>query len=171
MSQHSGSQQNIPYRLTTEPAIGTKLMAMDVQVSNLLQYNVHKRFSIISHSVFSFAIPFARMEDVLQNYNYALIQKFGIGTSLYTKHTMNTFSFLAGVKYYTYSGTLDNEHLPEKITTKSTGTTSDFGLMYNLKMVRKKYFMSTRLYVPLKDGLAGMGENATIEIGAGIKLR
>lgn len=171
VAQHRGVQEPTPYRFTTEPAIGIKAMSMDVQLSNLLQYNIHKKIALISHSAISFGTPLSKMEDIVQNYNYALLQKFGIGTSLYTKHTMNTFSFLAGIKYYAYSGTLNNVHLPEQITTKSSGTTSDFGIMYNLKMVRKKYFMSTRLYMPLKDGLAGIGENATIEIGIGIKLK
>jgi len=168
----TGSQKdNMPYSFTTEPAIGIKTMSMDVQLSNLLQYNLHRKISLIAHTAISFGLPLSRMSDIDQHYNYAIMQKFGIGTSLYIKHTISTFSFLAGIKYYAFSGTLNNEHLPEHITTTSNGTTSDYGFMYNLKMIRKKYFMSIRLYIPVKDGIAGLGENSTIEIGIGIKLK
>ncbi len=171
IAQQNSQEKRMPYRFTTEPAIGTRLTAMDIQLSNVLQYNIHRKISLISHTAIAYGIPFSRMGDIKQNYNYVIYQKFGLGTSLYTKHTMHTFSFLAGAKYYAYSGTLNNEYLPEHITTKSSGITSDYGFMYNLKMIRRKYFLSARLYVPLKDGLAGISENSTLEIGVGIKLK
>jgi len=169
-------ERNLPYRFTTEPAIGTHLStlmggAMDIQLSNLLQYNISKRIGLISHTAISQFFPIGRMADVKQNYSYSIIQKFGIGTSLYTKHNMHTFSILAGLRYNAYSGTLKNDRLPEHITTTTESTTSDYGLMYNWKKIRNKYFLSFRVYVPLKDGLAGITENATIELGVGIKLQ
>jgi len=169
------SEKHLPYRLTTEPAIGTRLStamgAMDIQLTNLLQYNISRRVGLISHTAVSHTFPNSRITDVKQNYSYSIMQKFGIGTSLYSKHNIHTFSFLAGVRYNAYSGTLNNDQLPEHITTKAQSTTSDYGLMYNWKKIRNKYFLSFRLYVPLKDGLAGITENATIELGVGIKLK
>jgi hypothetical protein len=170
-AQTGRQKDNMPYRFTTEPAIGIKTTSMDVQLSNLLQYNIHRKFSMIFHTAITYGLPLSRMSDIDQHYNYAILQKFGIGTSIYTKHTISTISFLAGIKYYAYSGTLNNEQFPEHITTTSNGTTSDYGFMYNLKMIRKKYFLSARLYIPVKDGIAGLGENSAIEIGVGIKLK
>ena len=162
------------YRLTTEPAIGTHLSmsgAPDLQISNLLQYNINKKLGLISHTAISFGFPMSRMSDIIQNYNYSLFQKIGIGTSFHLKNTIHVISFLGGIKYNAYSGTLSNDQLPEHITTKTSSTTSDYGFMYNFKLVRRKYFLSTRLYVPAKDGLAGISENSTLEIGMGIRLK
>ncbi len=150
------------YRLTTEPAIGTHLSmsgAPDLHISNLLQYNITKKVGLISHTAISFGFPMSRMADIIQNYNYSLYQKFGIGTSFYIKNTVHVISVLGGIKYNAYSGTLSNDQIPEHITTKTNSITSDYGFMYNLKLIRRKYFLSTRLYVPVKDGLAGISEN------------
>jgi hypothetical protein len=175
IAQDIQSKEKYPiYRLTTEPAIGTHLTmsgAPDLQVSNLLQYNINRRIGLISHTAISFGFPMNRMADIIQNYNYSLYQKFGIGTSFHIKNTVHVISVLGGIKYNAYSGTLSNDQIPEHITTKTNSITSDYGFMYNLKLIRRKYFLSTRLYIPAKDGLAGIGENTTIEIGVGIRLK
>lgn len=167
-------EKYLNYVLTTEPAIGTHLSmsgASDLQISNLLQYNINNKIGLISHTAISFGFPMNRMADIIQNYNYSLYQKFGIGTSFYIKNTVNVIAVLGGIKYNAYSGTLSNDQIPEHITTKTNSITTDYGFMYNLKLIRRKYFLSTRLYVPVKDGLAGISENTIIEIGVGIRLK
>jgi hypothetical protein len=69
--------------------------------------------------------------DVYQNYSYNLFQKIGLGTSVYTKRTMHTVSFLIGIQYNAYSGTLTNSALSDAITTKTQSLSPDYGLMYN----------------------------------------
>ncbi|GAB4039392.1 hypothetical protein [Spirosoma gilvum] len=175
-AQTRNDPANYPYgKFTVAPGLGTHLMSImgapNAQVSNLLQYNIYKRISLVSYISFSYGFPNNRIVDVQQHYSYSIDKKFGFGTSLFTKKGSNSFYLLAGVKYDSYSGTLSNEQLPETITTKTSSFTVDYGIMYNLRLGRNKYFMSTRLYIPLKDGLAGMSENANLELGVGIRIR
>lgn len=169
---------NVKYpfsQLTMEPAIGTRLNSLmgspDIQVANLLQYNYKKRLSFIAHTAISSDLKPGWVTDVRQNYSYSFFQKFGIGTSFYTKRSSNTFSILAGVAYNAYSGTMNNDQFAESITTKASSLRTDYGIMYNLKSGRKKYFLSSRLYLPLKDGLYGISENADLEFGIGMRLK
>jgi hypothetical protein len=162
-------------QLTIEPAIGTRITTFlgnaDVQLANLVQYNITRRFSVAAHTNFSFDIPANQFSDVKQNYSYTINQKFGIGTSFHGKRTTNAFFILAGLKYNAYSGTLKNTDFIDQITTQTSSLTSDYGMMYHIKSGRKKYFFSGRLYLPLKDGTNGIIENANIELGVGIRIR
>ena len=56
----------------------------------------------------------------------------------------------------------------------------DFGLMYNLKLGKKKYFFSYRMYLPLYpypfesgdvNSIDGNLANVTLEFGVGIRLK
>lgn len=175
-AQTKSETANYPYgKLTLELGIGTRLMSMmgapNVQVANLLQYNVNKRISLVSHVAFSYGFPLNRILDVQQDYSYSISKKFGMGTSRYTKRGSNSIYLLAGVKYDSYSGTLHNEQLPETMTMKTSSLTADYGILYSLRLGKNKYFMSGRIYVPVKDGLAGMSENANLEVGLGIRIR
>lgn len=162
-------------KLTIEPALGTGLYSLmgnpDLQISNLVKYNIRKRISVVSHTAFLYGFVFNRSIDVKQNYRYAILQRFGVGTSFYAKRTVTSFYFLAGIRYDSFSGTLQNEELPEKITTKASSVVPDLGMMYHLKIGKKKYFISSRLYVPVNRGVNGMIENITAEIGVGIRIK
>ena len=171
----SGSEKFPFSELTIEPAVGTRLNTFlgnkNVQLSNLIQYNLTKRVGLITHSVVSSDFKLNRATDVRQQYNIAFSQRIGIGTSFSTRRASNAFFVLAGLKFSAYSGTLTNEQLPERLPFKTRSVTSDYGLMYNLKLGREKYFFSGRIYVPLKDGVAGIVENANLEFGVGIRLK
>ncbi|CAN5329346.1 hypothetical protein BH23BAC2_BH23BAC2_00150 [soil metagenome] len=64
--------EKYPYgKLTSEPGIGTRLSSLmgvpNVQITNLLQYNVIKRPSLILHTSFNYQFGNDRIEDVKQN--------------------------------------------------------------------------------------------------------
>jgi hypothetical protein len=169
-------KKKYPFRdFTVEPALGTRLTSLmgqpDVQVSNLLQYKIKHKISFIAHTAISSDMEVPYIADVKKNYSYTFFQKFGVGASFNTRSTSNVFSILAGAKYHTYSATFDNKEITDQLTTKTKSFTSDYGLMYNLKSGKKKYFFSSRLYIPMKDGLGGIIENANIELGVGISLK
>ncbi|CAN5655503.1 hypothetical protein BH11BAC1_BH11BAC1_25800 [soil metagenome] len=168
-------------KLTIEPAIGMNPMPLsDVLLSNLVQWNLKKRLSIISHSAFVQNNAFLRDFNFIKtNYNYSLNQKFGIGTSFFSKHFSHTFSLMAGIKYDNFKETMNNPEF-EKVVVKISSLSPDFGLMYNLKIGQKKYFFSYRMYIPLYpypmkslDLLAVDGNmaNLSVEIGFGIRLK
>ena len=167
----------VPFRkITTEPAIGTHIWsisgAVDLQCSNLLQYNVNQRINLISYTALSFdVIKFSAFEDINPKHSFTIFQRIGVGTSLNTKRSTNTFSLLGGVKYFSYAGSTENPNLEEKITTKRGIWATDYGAMYNLKIGRKKYFFSSRIFIPLYGGKWGILESGSIDFGIGIRLK
>ncbi|HLP50135.1 MAG TPA: hypothetical protein VK154_04585 [Chitinophagales bacterium] len=167
--------------LTIEPGVGIQPAPMtDLVVSNLIQWNVKKRLSLVSLTSFTFNGPFTRnFNYITTHYNFAIAQKFGIGTSVYTRRSSHTFSLVAGIKYDAYKETLKNPEF-EKVTVKRNTISPDFGLMYNGKVGQKKFFFSYRLYVPLYpypvksidvSSITGNLSNISLEFGLGIRLK
>jgi hypothetical protein len=168
-------------RLTIEPAIGINPMpSSDLLISNLVQWNVKKRLSLLAHTYYSFNDAFlGDVNYIKTNYNYSISQKFGIGTSLYLKNSSHTFSILAGIKYDAFKETLENPEF-KKVSASLSSLSPDVGLMYSLKIGKKKYFFSYRMYIPLypypfesSDILTIDGNMASIslEFGFGIRLK
>lgn len=168
-------------KLTLEPAIGINpYPTSDLLLTNLTQWNIRKRISIISYSSYSFNNAFHRNFNYIKNeYNFSLSQKFGIGTSLYAKNTSHTFSLIAGIKYSTFKETLNHPDF-EKVSVSVNSTNPDLGLVYNLKIGKKKYFFSYRMFIPLYpypiistyvDAFDGNMANISIEFGVGIRLK
>jgi hypothetical protein len=168
-------------KVTIEPAIGLEASQMfDLIISNLVQWNIERRLGIISYTSYSYNGATNRDFNYIKtNYNYSLGQKFGIGTSLYTKHSSHTFSFMAGIRYDAYKETLENPDF-ETISASVSSVSPDIGLLYNLKIGRKKYFFSYRMYIPLYPypfktsdtrSMDGNLANLSLEFGLGIRLK
>jgi len=176
------ANNNYPLRrVTIEPAIGMETSQMfDLVISNLVQWNIKKRLAIVSYTSYSFNDAMDRnFNYIMTDYNYSLSQKFGVGTSLYTKHTSHTFSFMGGIRYDAMKVTLENPEV-EKASASVSSVSPDIGLMYNLKIGKKKYFFSYRMYIPLYPypfkstdfwAIDGNTANLSIEFGLGIRLK
>lgn len=167
--------------LTIEPGIGINpYPTTDFIVSNVLQYNLKRRLSIFSYTTYNANNAFVHTFNYITNdYNYTLSQKFGIGTTFYAKKASHTISLLGGIKYETYKETLDIPAF-EKVSVSFSSVSPDAGLMYNLKIGRKKYFFTYRMYIPLypyplltSDILATDANiaNISMEIGVGIRIK
>ena len=167
--------------LTTEPAIGINpYPTSDFLITNLAQWNIKKRISIISYTSYAFNNAFQRTFNYIKNdYNYSISQKFGVGTTFYTNHSSHTFSLVAGIKYNAFKETLENPDF-EKVSISLSSTSPDFGLLYNLKIGKKRYFFSYRMYIPLYpypvksnyvDSFDGNKANISLEFGVGIRLK
>ena len=187
---NSFAQRNMPSekekystvrQVTIEPGIGIHTnFGTDMLISNLIQWNPQKHLSLASHSSFNINNIFQRdFNGIKTNYNYTINQKFGVGTTFYSKRSSNTFLLMAGVKYTSFQETLINpDH--NKISTSINSISPDYGLMYSLKKGVKKYFFSFRMYVPLypwpvKDfniyAADGNMNNIALELGVGIKIK
>ena len=187
---NSFAQRNIPAikekhttmrQLTIEPGIGIHTnFGTDLLISNLVQWNPQKHLSLASHSSFNINNPFQRdFNGIKTNHNYSINQKFGVGTTFYSKRSSNTFLLMAGVKYTSFQETLINpDH--NKVSTSINSISTDYGLMYSMKKGVKKYFFSFRMYVPLypwpiKDynisAADGNMNNIALEFGVGIKIK
>ncbi len=163
-------------KLSIEPAIGLRLSSamglIDIQVSGLVQYQLNKRFSLASHTAVSFDInSFKAFKNINVKNSMTTFQKFGIGTSLYTKRSSHTFFLMAGGKYFTYSASIDNPKLEDNVKTRISTFAFDKGLLYNLKLGRGNSYFSSRIYAPVFDRKWLILENTSLEFGAGFKIK
>lgn len=167
-------------KLTIEPAIGINLWPMpDMLISNLVQWNINMRISILSFSSISYNNAFLREFNYIKtNYNYSISQKFGMGVSLYTENTSHMFSFLAGIKYDAFKETLEHPEF-ENVSASVSSVSPDFGLLYNLKVGKGNLFYNFRMYIPLYPyptksldvwSIQGNLSNLSLEFGLGFCL-
>ncbi len=167
-------------QLTIAPAIGIHTnFGTDFLMSNLVQWNLNKRLAVASYS--SFNINNVTQRDfnfIKTDYNYSFNQKFGVGSTMYSKKNTHTFLVMMGMKYTTYQETLDNPNL-EKVSTSIRAWSPDYGLMYSLKKDWKKYFFTYRFYLPLSpwlthganlENVQGTLRDIALEFGVGVKI-
>lgn len=168
-------------KLTTEIGVGINASELTgVIFSNLVQWNINRHLSIISYTSYAYNNAFVRKFNYVEtNYDYTLSQKFGIGTSFYSKKSAHTISFLAGIKYEAFKETLNNPNF-EKVSASASSLSPDFGIMYNFKRGQKKYFFNFKMYLPLYpypfktsdiNAITANMNNFTIEVGLGVRLR
>lgn len=162
-------------KLSVEPALGTRFMTIiggmrDVQLTNLVQYNPSKKLNFVAHTMLSFDLPNTFFKNIHNNYSYTYLQQIGVGTTFYKRKSSNSFFVVGGLKHYAYSGSTDNALLTDQITFKTKGTAPDYGLLYTYKRGVNNVYFSGRIYIPLTDGLPGLLESATMELGVGIKI-
>jgi len=167
-------------KLTIEPGVGIHTnFGTDFLISNLVQWNPTKRLALASHSSFNINnVAQRNFNYVNTDYNYSLNQKFGIGTTLYAKKISHTVLAMVGMKYTTFQETLDNPNF-NKVSTTISAVSPDYGMMYSLKRGWKKYFFTTRFYLPLSpwltegakiENIQGTLRDTTLEFGIGIKI-
>ncbi|MEP7267696.1 MAG: hypothetical protein ABI844_08705 [Saprospiraceae bacterium] len=166
--------------LTVEPGVGIHTnFGIDFLISNLVQWTPKDHLSFASHTSFNINnITQRYFNGIKTNYNYSINQKFGIGTTFYTKKRSHTFLFMVGAKYTTFKETLDDARF-EKVGKIIKALSPDYGIMYSRKVGWKKYFYTFRMYVPLYPFpikgsnilyLDSNSDNIALEFGIGIKI-
>jgi len=168
-------------RLIIAPAIGLNPWPMsDLVISNLVQWDIKKRLSLVSYTAYTYNNVFLRNFNYIKtNYNYSLSQKMGVGTALYSKRASHSFSLLGGIKYNSLKETLEHPEF-EKVSASVSSVSPDFGCMYHLQVGKKKYFFSYRMYIPLYPypvqrlditAIDGNIANVSMEFGLGVRLK
>lgn len=165
------------HKLTVEPAVGTKFASfaggtLDIQPAVLVQYNLHPRLNFILHTATSLDIKTSHFKNVKTKNNYTSSQRIGVGTTLYSRKTANSFYLTGGAKHHMYSAKMNNKHLSETVEVDIDKWYADWGLLYAFKWGRKRTFFTTRIYFPLlvEDTGYNLIENTTIEFGVGLKI-
>lgn len=178
----ASSTNNPLYRqVTVEPGIGVHTnFGVDVLLSTLVQWNLYHRLSIATHSSFNINNATQRnFNHVQTDYNFALNQKIGVGTTLYGKKGSHTWLLMGGIKYTSYRETLQNPDF-NKVSTSISAFSPDYGLMYSYKRGGKKYFFTYRVYLPLYpwpvkgsdiNYIDGNMNNIALEFGIGMKIK
>jgi hypothetical protein len=161
-----------------KPAIGAVGSPFKPTVSVLVSYPITTRWSVAAHSLCSFLLVSSpKVKYIKTNYNYSLMQLFGIGYSLYGKkgHATHTALLMGGLKCVAFSETLNNPGLDEKVTTALHTTVPEYGVMYSFSTGRGRCTFTTRLYLPLHPlqyyPLGTLNNLAYLECGAGWKFR
>lgn len=167
-------------KFTIEPAIGLNIWSMgDLRISNVLQWNIKKRLSLVSYSSYTYNNSMSRDFNYIRtDYDYTLTQKFGVGTSLYGRHSSHTFALIGGIKYDAIKETLVNPEY-EEVTASVHSVSPDFGLMYNWKKGIGKYFFTYRMIIPIYpypiksfdiNSVDSNLANISMEFGVGIRI-
>ncbi|HCM77684.1 MAG TPA: hypothetical protein DIS90_14980 [Cytophagales bacterium] len=175
------AQPNTFRQLTVEPGIGIHTnFGTDLLITNLVQWNSHKRWSFGAHS--SYSINNIMLQDfnyVHTDYNYSLNQKFGAGMMFNRKKGSHTFMLMAGIKYTAYKETLNHPDL-DKASISISAFSPDYGILYSAKRGWKKYFFTYRMYLPLYPWpikgsnilyTEGNMNNLALEFGIGMKVK
>lgn len=168
-------------KVTIEPGIGIHTnFGTDFLITNLIQWNPYKHLSFASHSSFNINNIFQReFNGIKTDHNYSINQKFGIGTTLYSKRSSNTILLMIGARYTDFRETIVNPEF-NKTSIAVRSVSPDYGVMYSFKKGVKKYFFSFRMYVPIypwpvKDFnilyIDGNRNNIALECGLGIKIK
>lgn len=175
------NEQSKLWQLTIEPGIGIHTnFGTDFLLTNLIQWNPRKQLSFAAHTSFNINnITQRYFNNIKTNYNFSINQKFGVGTTFYSKKWSHTFLLMVGAKYTTYKETLDDERF-EQVGSTIKAFSPDYGLMYSLKRGWKKYFFTYRMYVPLYPWptkgsnllyLDGNMDNIALELGVGMRIK
>ncbi|MBL7844257.1 MAG: hypothetical protein JNK44_10370 [Cyclobacteriaceae bacterium] len=181
----ASTQSRIPTavvrQLTIEPGVGIHTnFGTDFLLTNLVQWNPTKRFSLASHTSFNLNNIYQRdVNYVKTNYNYSINQKFGAGTTFYSKKSSHTALLMIGFKYTAFKETLHNPDL-DPVSVTINGFSPDYGLMYSYKKGLKKCFFTFRTYIPLYpwpvkgsniDYIDGNRDSIAVELGIGLKIK
>ena len=167
--------------LTVELGVGIHTnFGTDVLLSTLIQWNPRERVSVASYSSYSFNNVMQRyFNHIRTDYNYSFNQKFGAGTTFLSRRASHTLLLMMGMKYTAFQETLDNPNLI-RASTSIKSWNADYGILYSRRYGWKRYFFTTRFYLPLSPWLAKGGriENVqgtlrdiALEVGMGIRLR
>jgi len=174
-------EHSLARKLTIEPGVGIHTnFGTDFLISNLVQWNPNKRLGFASYSSFNINNVTQRdFNHIKTDYNYSLNQKFGAGTTVYSKKYSHTFFAMVGIKYTAFQETLENPNF-NKVSTSISAFSPDYGLMYSLKRGWKKYFFTARFYLPLSpwltkgahiENIQGTLRDTALEFGMGIKIK
>lgn len=167
--------------LTIEPGVGIHTnFGTDLLLTNLVQWNPNRRFSVAAHTSFNLNnISQRDIYHVKTNYNYSINQKFGAGATFYSKKSSHTVLLMVGFKYTAFEETLNNPDL-DKVSISINGFSPDYGLMYSYKKGLKKCFFTFRTYIPLYpwptkgfdiDNIDGNRDNIALELGVGVRIK
>lgn len=167
--------------LTIEPGVGIHTnFGTDLLLTTLVQWNPTKRFSLASHTSFNFNNILQRdFNYVKTDYNYSINQKFGAGTTCYSKKSSHTVLLMIGFKYTAFKETLYHPDL-DQVSVSINGFSPDYGLMYSYKRGLKKCFFTYRMFIPLYpwpvkgsniNYIDGNRNNIALELGVGLKIK
>lgn len=162
--------QSIELKLGVAPLLlAAKLLRPSIGVT--YQYNILKGISAISYTESIFA---KETSDYIKYNEYFLLQAFGIGVTRGKKRFNNSLFLLGGGRYY-YSKATVNDITFDKSTYRTSVIYPELGLLYTIKIGKRKIYFTGQLYLPiapiqLLKGFERFTE-ATLSFGVGYKIK
>lgn len=163
-------------RFTLKPAIGVLPWALPVKALTVLsvEYTLRGHWVAGSHTMAASAVA-KNTYNVQTNYSWQFAQRFGIGYTMTgpKKFVRLTLLAMGGIRHVAFKETLDYPGL-EKITTESSTTMPDAGLLVDWSLGRSRHTFNTRVYLPfypLEGYPLSTFQQISIEMGLGIRLK
>ena len=139
-------------------------------VSFAYQQNIKRGFSWIVLTQLQFPINFSNQISLESSKFFHWVQVTGIGGTLGNKRFNNSLYLVGGGRLY-YSKVTGNPSVFREPTLITNKLMPELGLLYNLKVGKKKFYVTSQIYIamhPLKNFL----ENPhTFSIGLGYKFK
>jgi hypothetical protein len=170
LSQDAVPSYAFPKTKSVELKIGAgKLQPQLLAIDFNYQQNLTKHFSLISFSQIDITAWDRNPDKIYLVTNYFFfVQSFGIGASIGARKFNTGLSLLAGGRFYHSKAMVNEIHDPEMVTNRIL---PELGLLYNLKIGKKKYYFSTQIYLPLTPFSSALIEkNITLSVGIGFKI-
>ncbi|MBC9928936.1 hypothetical protein [Chitinophaga qingshengii] len=163
-------------RFTLKPAIGVLPWGLPVKglTSLSVEYRLKGNWVLGSHTMAASVVA-KNTYNVETNYSWQFSQKFGIGYTMTgpKKFIRLTLLAMGGVRQVAFKETLNYPGL-EKVTTQSSTTMPDAGLLVDWSLGRKRHTFNTRVYLPfypLEGYPLSTFQQISIEMGLGIRLK
>jgi hypothetical protein len=118
----------------------------------MYQYNLKKHLAVVSYTELGFQ-PFGNpllknSVDNAQISHFNIVETIGIGVALGKKRFNNNLFLVGGGRYFYEKLTLTNRNFNNASYTISK-LYPELGLLYNLKIGKKKMYYTAQLYVPI----------------------
>jgi hypothetical protein len=118
----------------------------------LYQYNLKKRLAIASYTELGFQ-PFGNpaLKNSVENIkisHFNIVEAVGIGVTLGKKRLNNSLFLVGGGRYFYEKITLANRNF-NNASYSISKFYPELGLLYNLKIGKKKMYYAAQLYIPI----------------------
>ncbi|SKA29156.1 hypothetical protein SAMN04488128_10374 [Chitinophaga eiseniae] len=176
VSLHGQEQEQSLSRFTIKPAVGALPWGLPVKglAAVSVEYSLKGNWVLGAHAMLASAVA-KNTYNVETNYSYQLSQKVGIGYTMTgpKKFVRLTVLAMGGVRRIAFKETLNYPGL-EKITTQSSTTMPDVGLLLDWSLGRKRRTFNAKVYLPFYpfEGYpVSTFQHISIEMGMGIRLK
>lgn len=141
-----------------------------IPITVVYQQNIERGFSWIVLS--QFFAKFNEEEYVNESYKFFnWVEAAGIGGTLGNKSFNTGLYLVGGGRFYHTKTTVDNSDLYHEPTLVNNKLNPELGLLYNLKVGKKKFYFTSQVYIsmyPFKNFTANLH---TFSVGVGYRFK
>lgn len=163
-------------RFTIKPAVGALPWSLPAKglAAVSIEYSLKGNWVLGARAMLASAVA-KNTYNVETNYSFQLSHQLGVGYTMTgpKKFVRLTMLAMGGVRRIAFKETLDYPGL-EKITTKSSTTMPDVGLLLDWSLGRKRHTFNAKVYLPFypfEEYPVSTFQHISMEMGMGIRLK